>query len=374
MARRKPDAAAATQTRLARALVRWYRANRRDLPWRVADGEAPDPYRIVVSEFMLQQTRVETVLRYYEPFLLRFPDTASLARARDAALRQAWQGMGYYRRATNLRAAAREVVARFDGQWPSDEGALRTLPGFGPYTAAAVAAIAFGRQAEAIDGNVLRVFSKWLGQTIGHRRQWSDAARQFYAAPARHARPAEVVQMWMELGATICRPRNPACGRCPLSFGCASAGRPFGPTGVVPRRVAPPESCIELLSLYREGKYLVLLRPAGLLGGQWGWPTISVAGHGDVDIEGWAKSEGGSATHLGEYRHVFSHRRWNVRAWKIDLPLSIPRFTFDVEHALWVMPLEIQDLAMPRAMTKANACIFSNGSGSTTVMTPRVMK
>jgi len=198
-------------------LARWYEANRRDLPWR----KTRDPYRVWVSEMILQQTRVDQGLSYYLQFIRRFPDVKTLARAREQSVLKAWQGLGYYSRARNMLAAARLVAARFGGRFPRDATLLASLPGIGPYTAAAVASIAFGQPAAVVDGNVFRVLSRYFGTA----ETWTTAAgKKHYQALADGVmdtdNPGRHNQAMMELGALVCTPRQPRCGSCPVRSGC----------------------------------------------------------------------------------------------------------------------------------------------------------
>ncbi len=198
-------------------LALWYEANRRDLPWR----KTRDPYRIWVSEMILQQTRVNQGLSYYGSFLRRFPDVKTLARAREQSVLKAWQGLGYYSRARNMLAAARQVTGRFGGRFPRDAATLASLPGIGPYTAAAIASIAFGKPAPVVDGNVFRVLSRYFGTA----EAWAAAAgkkhyRDLAAGVMDTRNPGRHNQAMMELGALVCTPRRPRCGTCPLSRGC----------------------------------------------------------------------------------------------------------------------------------------------------------
>ena len=199
------------------ALLAWYRRHRRALPWR----GARDPYAIWVSEIMLQQTRVETVVPFYERFLERFPTVAALAAAKEADVLAAWSGLGYYRRAKNLHAAAGVVTREHGGRIPDSVEGLRSLPGIGAYTAAAIASIAFGIPAAAVDGNVIRVIARWEG--LRGRRDDAALRREVTAraeALAPGPSPGDWTQALMELGATICLPREPLCERCPVSRRC----------------------------------------------------------------------------------------------------------------------------------------------------------
>ena len=198
-------------------LLAWYDTNKRQLPWR----ETRDPYRIWVSEMMLQQTRVTAVLDYYRRFLERFPDVKALAAASEADVLAAWSGLGYYRRARAMHAAARKVVQEFGGRFPQTAEGLETLPGIGRYTAAAIASIACGEPIAVVDGNVERVLSRLLGKDLRDRSETWEYAEQFLAR--KH--PGDWNQAVMELGAIVCLPADPKCLICPLKGWCADPGR-----------------------------------------------------------------------------------------------------------------------------------------------------
>jgi len=216
----------ANALRFKRALLKWYRRNGRDLPWRATR----DPYRVAVSEFMLQQTQVTRVLEYYPRFLRRFPTLAALARARPAAVREAWDGLGYYRRAEHLHRLARTVVRDHAGAIPDDPGALEALPGVGRYTAGAIAAFAYERRAAAVDTNVRRV----LGRVFGaDRRTGGPADRGIWKLAEGllpRSRPVawEFNQALMDLGARICVARRPRCAECPVRTACRTGSRGAG--------------------------------------------------------------------------------------------------------------------------------------------------
>jgi A/G-specific adenine glycosylase len=236
---------------ISHRLLAWFFADRRDLPWR----EESDPYRIWLSEVMLQQTRAETASAYYPRFLRLFPDLASLARAEEQQVLKAWEGLGYYGRARNLHRAARTVMERYGGRLPEDPRALEALPGVGAYTAAAVSSIAFARPVGAVDGNVIRVASRLLAEpgdpgASSLRRK----VRLFVEASFQRYHPGWVNQAWMELGALVCRP-SPACPACPLGFACRA--RRQGRVRELPRRLPSPAPPL------RRG-FLFLLLPARL--------------------------------------------------------------------------------------------------------------
>jgi A/G-specific adenine glycosylase len=209
-----------------RRLLGWYQKHKRQLPWR---GES-DPYRILVSEIMLQQTRVAVVEDRYRKFLAQFPSAARLARAKEATVLAAWSGLGYYRRARNLQAAAKEITR--EGKFPRTAGALRELPGIGRYTAAAVASIAFGEPVAVVDGNVKRVLDRVTGRALNETQYW-QAAESLLAVDA----PGDFNQSMMELGATVCLPSQPLCHSCPVSRLCAARG-PLEKTARQTRRKA----------------------------------------------------------------------------------------------------------------------------------------
>jgi len=198
-----------------RALLRWYDRNRRDLPWR----ETRDPYRIWLSEIMLQQTRVAAVVQHYRVFVERFPNVKALAASSENAVLAAWSGLGYYRRARRLHQCAQEIVQKHHGRFPGNSEALLALPGIGRYTAAAIASIAFGEAVAVVDGNVERVLQRLLGIHLSATQTWTQAQ-----ALLDKSRPGDFNQAMMELGATVCVPRVPLCEACPVKKWCASRG------------------------------------------------------------------------------------------------------------------------------------------------------
>jgi len=255
----------------AASLLRWYDRYRRRLPWRALPGEAPDPYRVWLSEIMLQQTTVGAVISYYETWLRRFPTIEALAAAEDEAVMAAWAGLGYYARARNLLACARAVVAA--GSFPRDLDGLRALPGIGPYTAAAVAAIAFDQPVVPVDGNVERVTSRVFAITVpmpGAKPAMRAAAAKLGSDPDARARPSDFAQALFDLGATICTPTRPACGLCPWQADCAA--RHQGIADELPRRapkrIRPIRHGVHYWLQDAQGQVLLRRRPpSGLYGG-----------------------------------------------------------------------------------------------------------
>jgi len=257
-------------------LLAWYDLNHRDLPWR----RETDPYRIWVSEVMLQQTRVDTVIPYYCKFLQRFPDTHVLAAAPEEEVMAHWQGLGYYSRARNLQNGVREVVARYGGKVPETKEAMRSLPGVGRYTAGAVLSIAHNKPEPAVDGNVLRVFSRLLRieepvEIASVRRKIEQAVR---AMMEKSDRRGDLSQAIMELGALVCVPRSPRCEQCPWQMSCEAFRLQL--QTVLPRKkalVVPRVVQVYSGILIEEGRVLVVRRPeSGILAGMWQFPSIEV--------------------------------------------------------------------------------------------------
>jgi len=263
------------QRSAAAALLGWYDRVARVLPWRRPPGSnaAADPYRVWLSEIMLQQTTVAAVIPYFERFTARWPTVEALAAADDAELMAAWAGLGYYARARNLLACARTVAA-VGGRFPDTEDGLRALPGIGGYTAAAIAAIAFDRPAAVVDGNIERVISRLFAIATPLPAS-KPAIRARVAALTPASRPGDFAQAMMDLGATVCTPRRPACGDCPLAPGCAAraAGLPEAYPVKAPKR-ARPTKFGTVFWLQAADSVLLVTRPArGLLGGMAALPT-----------------------------------------------------------------------------------------------------
>src|SRR6202035_5943228 len=253
----------------AEALLAWYDRQRRDLPWRARPGETADPYRVWLSEIMLQQTTVVTVAPYFVRFVARWPDIHALAAASLDEILQLWQGLGYYARARNLHACARAVVERHDGRVPDDPAELRALPGIGSYSAAAIAAIAFDRRTAAIDGNVERVVAR-LYAVCEPLTAAKPRLRALAAGLVPQQRAGDFAQALMDLGATICTPRRPRCVLCPWRACCAAAAG--GLADAIPARTEKPErpSRYGVAFWLTRGDGAVLLRrrpEKGLLGG-----------------------------------------------------------------------------------------------------------
>ncbi len=284
----------------AQALLCWYVVDKRRLPWRAEGGIRPDPYRVWLSEVMLQQTTVAAVKPYFVAFTERWPEVEALAAADDGEVMAAWAGLGYYARARNLLACARTVANEHGGRFPEEEAALRALPGIGAYTAAAIAAIAFGRRAVVVDGNVERVISRLhaIAEPLPSARPRIRALAEAMT-PAKNA--GDFAQAMMDLGATICTPRNPDCGRCPLREHCA-ASRAGEPTlyPVKAPKAARPHRTGTAYWLEHDGQVLLVRRSTkGLLGGMLALPTEQ-----PVEAE-WSEA--------GAVDHVFTHFALTMR-------------------------------------------------------------
>jgi len=254
-------------------LLTWFYANKREMPWR---GH-PDPYAVWVSEIMLQQTRVDTVRPYFANFMARFPDVASLAKASDASLLKAWEGLGYYTRAHNLRKAAQILAAEHNGALPADPAELEKLPGIGAYTSAAIASICFGVPVPVVDGNVIRVVSRLLAWPDNFKIPAAAAKIREWLAPRIQAAesPGDFNQALMELGAMVCSPKAPACGKCPLSPQCAACrdGTQENFPTRPPQKELPVRHFAALLLRDSEGRVLLAQRmEKRLLNGLWELP------------------------------------------------------------------------------------------------------
>lgn len=307
---------------IARGLSRWFEQHARDLPWR----HTRDPYAIWVSEIMLQQTRVDTVERHWGLFMARFPDLASLASADEDAVLQQWSGLGYYRRARLLHRGAQHVHETLGGVLPSGAEQLREIPGVGPYTAGAIASIAFDQPAALVDGNVARVHSRLAAieepseQDAKAKSHW-----KFVARVLGHGQPRVLAQALMELGATVCTPRSPSCLVCPVLELCRA--RASGRQDVIPAvrvKQKSPEQRLFALALRRGDRLLLERRPeSGLLAGLWSLPLFE-RGDGEGEQREWLEAAAserlGVTVRLdaepgGAVKHVFTHRVWHLLAW-----------------------------------------------------------
>jgi A/G-specific adenine glycosylase len=340
--------------KLRAPLLRWYAKHKRDLPWR----RTRDPYAIWVSEIMLQQTQVATVLPYYRRFLDRFPDVASLAGATEEEVLGHWSGLGYYRRARSLHVGARQVMERHSGRLPADPSALSALPGIGRYTAGAIASIAFGLAQSAIDGNVRRVLARVLALDAA-RLGWSREERLLWNAGTqlvRGHRPGDVNQALMELGALVCASSRPRCTACPVRGFCRARAR-GRPEAYPARRPKPRPRPIRVAVAWvgRDGRVL-LERPGdgSPLRGTWDLPAVEIAGdrnpaealRGKLAAHALVASVG---TPIGRHRHGIMNRRLTLEVFRCRMR----RGRVAGRHGLrWVSAAEMETAAVSGATRK----------------------
>ena len=330
-------------------LLRWYDEHARVLPWRGIH----DPYRTWVSETMLQQTRVETVLSYYNRFLERFPDVAALAQAPEDDVMKLWEGLGYYRRARNLQKGARQVVDEYGGEIPSDVEQLLKISGIGAYTAGAIASIAFEKPVPAVDGNVIRVVSRVTGirENVGVpsvKRRIERTAAELVP----QERPGDFNQAMMDLGATVCTPGTPSCDRCPLT-GLCDAYRAGDPEDIpeLPRKNPPKELDYDLCLIFSGDRVLMRQRTETMLQGLWIYPMLD-GWHTMTQLSAAAKRKTGLTVRAveaaGEARHVFTHQVWRMKLYTMTAEA-----TEAPEGWRFVSLDEMDALALPTAVKRA---------------------
>jgi A/G-specific adenine glycosylase len=340
-----------------RRLLDWYRRNRRDLPWR----RTHDPYRIWVAEVMLQQTTVKSVLPYYEAFLQRFPDAAALADSPEEAVVAAWSGLGYYHRARNLRRGARHVVDHHGGRFPRTLEAALAIPGVGVYTASAVLSIAYGAPLPVVDGNVRRVLARLFAL---RGPEWRRDGPYYNLAEESLDRdsPGDWNQAVMELGATVCTPRRPACPACPVRATCRA--RAEGLQERIPEarlRHAPVDVTVAAALIEKDGRVLLVRRAEGrLMGRMWEVPQTSLESRGLVDLVREVEARHGLTVVpgplLARARHAITFRRIRVEAYRARLRRKPPP---DPERYRWVAPADIGTLpvsSMTRKVLRGLAC------------------
>lgn len=335
----------------AAQLLEWYDRHRRVLPWRAAPGETPNPYRVWLSEIMLQQTTVAAVKPYYEKFLRLFPDIHALSAAPDDDVMTAWAGLGYYSRARNLLKCARLLVAERDGLFPNTETDLLKLPGIGPYTAAAMAAIAFNRPAVPVDGNIERVVARFHALTTPPpelKAEVKTHAAALLPTVASHNRSGDLAQAMMDLGATVCTPKCPNCLLCPWQEACRARRQGMAETLPLraPKKPKPDRSGTVWWLENKRGEVLMQRRPdKGLLGGMMAVPSTGWDSDNDTALpdrlEGWTALP-------GEVAHVFTHFRLSLKVKTRTAPKGF-RKPADYE---WVHPKDFPDTALPGVMRK----------------------
>ncbi len=344
-----------------KALLGWYDRHRRVLPWRAAPGRRPDPYHVWLSEIMLQQTTVATVGPYFERFLARWPTVHDLAAAVLDDVLHGWQGLGYYARARNLHRCAQAVSRDHGGRFPDTEEGLRTLPGIGVYTAAAVAAIAFDRPASVVDGNVERVVARMFAveDPLPAAKPALQALAAELALTGAVERPGDYAQALMDLGATTCTPRKPACTRCPWAEDCSA--RRLGIAEELPRRATkkekPTRRGVAFWAVGPDGAILLRRRPEkGLLGGMMEIPST------EWREDGWTKSAAARVAPVpanwtplsGLVRHTFTHFHLELEVFAANVPAK-------KADGVWCLPDRLGDYALPTVMKKIVAHALKAG-------------
>lgn len=338
----------------SKKIVEWYHTNKRDLPWRNTD----DPYKIWISEIMLQQTRVDTVIPYYERFLEQFPTVHDLAEADQQSVLKCWEGLGYYSRGRNLHHASKMVVDNFNGKLPSTYNEITSLKGIGPYTASAVLSIAFQKKHAVVDGNVIRVLSRYYGIQDDIRRSATKNRIQDLADDLiTEDEPGDFNQAVMELGATVCTPQNPQCGDCPLSVECVAANS--AQTDVIPykspAKKIPHHQIAVGLILNQNNELLIALRPnESMLGGLWEFPggkqedneTLQEATARElkeelgVDVQVFSK--------FRDLRHAYSHFKITMHAFWCRIKSGDPE-PKSSQQIKWVSLDKIDKYPFPKA-------------------------
>ena len=324
----------------AASIADWYATHKRDLPWR----QGKDPYRIWISEIMLQQTRIEAVIPYYERFLAELPDVSALAAVPEDRLLKLWEGLGYYSRARNLKKAAQTIVQEFGGHMPHTAEELRTLPGIGDYTAGAIASIAFGEPSPAVDGNVMRVMMRLsaCSDDILNARARKEVTRQLQEVYPAGEGAALLTEGLMELGERICIPNGtPLCGDCPCEEFCKAHA--LGKELQFPVRAEKKARRIEaktVLVLRCGGRYALEKRPGtGLLAGLWGFPILDGS---LTEEEIKARFDAASVRSLGKAKHIFTHIEWHMEGYLVECR--------EQSHYHWVTKEEIEaEYSIPTA-------------------------
>jgi A/G-specific adenine glycosylase len=337
--------------RIAGNLLTWFRAHARDLPWR----RTRDPYAIWISEVMLQQTQVKTVVPYWERWMTRLPTVRALARASEHRVLKLWEGLGYYSRARNLQRAAKMIMAGHGGEFPAIFDAVLALPGIGRYTAGAICSIAFNQPHPVVDGNVIRVLARLFGlrgnpkERRTNEKLWSLATELVQAAQQRDAKYgcSHFNQSVMELGATICLPQNPRCGECPVKGACvARISDRIARFPELPQRTASTERRLAAFVLERDGRYLVRQRPARVVNqGLWEFPNLEL--DKGLTLAELARRHLGLnlslARTLPTIRHTITRYRITLKVFRCPAPRK------SITDGKWLTLRELQKLPFPSA-------------------------
>lgn len=369
-------------------LLDWYEINKRDLPWR----RHRDPYYIWVSEIMLQQTRVDTVIPYFHRFIERFPTIQSLADAPEDDVLKCWEGLGYYSRARNLQAAARQVTEQYDGVMPSGKDEVSGLKGIGPYTSGAIRSIAFNIPAAAVDGNVMRVLSRYfLIEEDIMKVKTRTKMEELVLTLVPDGRASDFTQALMELGALICTPKSPKCLVCPVMEHCSARLEGKEESLPIKTKAKPPRPEYRLTAIVEgtgvhEGKILIRKRPAaGLLAGMWELPHVIVPADGSsvpaampeetamVRLRDALLEEGVPVQPIGhvmDAEHTFSHIQWNMGVYRCkwqDVPPadlqaaeSAAAYETGEENFRWIHVQDMERYAFPNVFIRILSAYFSS--------------
>lgn len=346
-----------------RRLIAWYHQNKRSMPWR----DCGNPYFIWISEIMLQQTRVQQATPYFLHFTKTFPDVKTLAEADRQDVLKAWEGLGYYSRARNLHEAARQIMQRHEGIFPQQYDEIRALKGIGPYTAAAVSSIAFNLPHAVMDGNVIRVLSRYFGigddvSRPGTQKQIQTLADQLLG---QHP-PSDFNQGMMELGATVCTPKKPACLHCPLQQDCmaAATARTEQLPYKAPKKKVPHHQIVVGICRREDGKLLIALRPDDkMLGGLWEFPGGKVEKGEDRKqaLKRELREELGVEvqvnSRLTELKHAYSHFKITMNAYLCRITTGMPA-PKESKELRWIAPGELHDYPFPKANRKLTEALL----------------
>ncbi|MEE9313512.1 MAG: A/G-specific adenine glycosylase [Rhizobiaceae bacterium] len=333
-------------------LLAWYDKHARVLPWRISPqdgklGVMPDPYHVWLSEVMLQQTTVAAVKSYFQKFIRQWPTVFDLAQADTDDVMKAWAGLGYYSRARNLKACADIIAHEYKGTFPETQAELMALPGVGDYTSAAIAAIAFGKKCNVVDGNIERVVTRHTANATPLPKAKEDC-RTFMGKVTPEDRPGDFVQAMMDLGATVCTPKNPACGECPVHLDCAAkqsdtmSQYPVRPA----KKPKPTRQGAAFIVQRKDGAIWLHKRPdKGLLGGMAGLPTTGWTASLDGAVGLDAAPFSGAWNSFKFIRHTFTHFHLELEVWHIHSNNT-------VDEGWWSLPEDIKNEALPTVMKK----------------------
>lgn len=342
-------------------LLTWFKGNQRDLPWR----RDQDPYKVWVSEIMLQQTRVETVIPFFNRFIDKFPTIEALAFAEEGEVLKAWEGLGYYSRARNLQTAVREVHEQYNGIVPNSKGEISKLKGVGPYTSGAILSIAYGKPEPAVDGNVMRVISRIFASFDDISKQKTRVKiEEMISILISEKDPSSFNQGLMELGALICTPTSPSCSLCPVQSHCVSFEQSLQLELPVKAKKKQPKEKRLVCALMKneQGQFLIHQRPStGLLASLWEFPNVELDGDEIMErqLENFLRHEFYLQTSVGkqifQVEHVFSHLKWHVTIFEVEL---LSKGSKTNSQSQWVSTLDIRAFPFPVSHQKImNHCL-----------------